>query len=171
LAGRGRYGIETNRHLVHYFRPTADGRITFGGANVVAGTGQNMDYDHHAPTWQTLEVHLKQLFPQLKDVGIAYQWGGPVSVTLDMVPNLGFYKDERTLYLCGCTGHGVSLTQYSGKTLAELALGVESKRTEAWFVNRTPVRWPVEPFRQIGMRGVRAVLKAEDAWLERALWR
>ena len=166
----GRYGIETNRHLVHYLRPTADGRITFGGANVVTTAGQNMSLDHHKPTWRTLEKHLKTLFPPLAEIGIDYQWGGPVSVTLDMVPNLGFYKDDRTLYLCGCTGHGVSLTQYSGKTLAELALGRESKRTQAWFVNRKPVRWPVQPFKQLGIGAVKGALKAEDYWWERKLW-
>lgn len=171
IGWQGRYGIETNRHMVHYFRPTADGRITFGGANVETSIGNNMNYDSNDSYWRTLEYHLKTMFPQLKNTRIDYRWGGPVSVTLDMTPNLGFYKDERTLYLCGCTGHGVSFTQYSGKTLAELALGIESKRTNAWFVNRKPFRWPVQPLKQIGIATVKNVLKAEDAWQERSLWK
>ena len=165
-----RFGIETNRHMVHYFRPTADGRITFGGANVQLAYGRSMNHDQHPPTWAMLEQHLKSLFPPLKDVAIAFRWGGPVSVTMDMVPNLGFYRDKRTLYLAGCTGHGVSLTQYSGLTLAELALGLDSPRTDAWFVSRKPLAWPPEPLRFLGGQAIRGLLRAEDAWHERGLW-
>lgn len=166
-----RFGIETNRHLVHYFRPTADGRIAFGGADVRLAYGKAMDRDSHPPTWRTLERHLKAMFPPLKDVAIARRWGGPVSLTLDMTPNLGFWRDERTLYLLGCAGHGVSLTQYSGLTLAELALGIESSRTTVWFVNRKPVSWPPEPLRSVAAHTIRAALRAEDAFRERGLWK
>lgn len=171
IGWQGRFGIETNRHLVHYFRPTADGRIAFGGADVRLAFGDAMDHDANQPAWRTLERHLKAMFPPLKDVAIAFRWGGPVSVTMDMTPSLGFWRDERTLYLLGCAGHGVSLTQYSGLTLAELALGIESKRTRTWFVNRKPVSWPPEPLRSIAAQTIRAALSAEDAFHERGLWR
>ncbi|MDX1650193.1 MAG: FAD-dependent oxidoreductase, partial [Myxococcota bacterium] len=82
----GRQSFEDNRQLVHYFRPTADGRLLMGGGAVRSPWGEGFDHDFAPKLWRHCEAHLKWLFPQLRDVPIAYRWGGPVSCPLDMTP-------------------------------------------------------------------------------------
>src|SRR5690606_25460748 len=61
--------------------------------------------------------------------------GGPVAVTLDLVPAIG--RLGRDIFSSvGCMGHGVSLTQLNGRTLADLVLDATSELTEAFFVGR-----------------------------------
>lgn len=171
LGWTGGEGIETNRQLVHYFRPTPDGRITFGGADIGLAFGGSMSADANPAVWRMLERHFRRMFPGLADVGISHRWGGPVSVTLDMAPAIGFLGDRRAVYHLGCMGHGVSLTQYGGRTISELLLGRESERTRQWFVDRRVLPWPPEPFRYLAGRATRRLLRMDDARLERGLWR
>jgi glycine/D-amino acid oxidase-like deaminating enzyme len=120
------------------------------------------------PAFQHLERFIPQIFPSLKGVTIARRWGGPVSVTIDMAPALGYLgRDRSAVYSVGCIGHGVSMTQYNGWTLAELLLERTSERTEAFFVNRWTIPWPPEPLRfGLGV-AIRQAMRWEDAWHER----
>jgi len=68
--------LEDNRQLVHYFRPTVDGRITMGGGNITVPWSEHFDHDFAPRIWRHCERHLKWLFPQLAHVRIAYRWGG-----------------------------------------------------------------------------------------------
>jgi glycine/D-amino acid oxidase-like deaminating enzyme len=121
------------------------------------------------PTWDALIGHLKWLFPVLKDVAIDYRWGGPVSVNLDMTPDIGFIGDERVIYANGCIGHGVSLTQLNGRTIADLVLGKKSDLTDIWFVNRKAIPWPPEPLGAIAFAGIVNGLRLWDRIDERGL--
>ena len=160
-------GIEDARNLIHYFRPSPDGRLLMGGGPVIIGFGRRMAYDEHPPTWRHLEKFIVTLFPQLEGVQIAYRWGGPFSVTLDLVPALGYVGDERAVYNVGCTGHGVSLMPSNGRILADLVLERKSALTDLWFVNRRVIPWPPEPLRFVVGYIVRGYLQLEDAWYER----
>ncbi len=163
-----RMGIEDARNLIHYFRPSPDGRLLMGGGPVGIGFGKNMDYDQDPKVFRHLETFLKTLFPQLQEVRMAYQWGGPFSVTLDMIPAVGALKDDpRILYNVGCIGHGVSLMPSNGRILADLALDRKTALTDLWFVNRKGLSWPPEPFRFLLSWKVRAYLALEDFWRER----
>lgn len=162
-----RMGIEDARNLIHYFRPSPDGRILMGGGGVVLGFGRNMEYDIHTPTFRSLEALLKTLFPQLRHVGVAHRWGGPVSVTLDMAPALGYVQDKGAVYNLGCIGHGVSLMPANGRIVADLVLERKTPLTDLWFVNRRVVPWPTEPLRLGLSLGVRGLMAAQDWWYER----
>ena len=161
LGWKNQQSFEDNRQLVHYFRPTVDGRITMGGGAVTTPSGDSLDHDFSPHIWRHCEAHLKWIFPQLRDVPIEYRWGGPVSVNLDMTPEIGFLGDERVIYSTGCIGHGVSLTHLNGRLIADLLSGRKTELTDFWIVNRKAVHWPPEPLSFLGRQ---AILKGLQLW-------
>jgi glycine/D-amino acid oxidase-like deaminating enzyme len=169
----GGQGIEDARNLIHYYRLTPDKRIVLGGGPVGLTTGGNLDADADERAWRHLERHLHWLWPHLSDVAIAYRWGGPFSVTLDLTPALGYLGGDRSaVYALGCIGHGVSMSYLNGEVLAELLLGDRGgPAAECPFVNRHVVPWPGEPIASIAEHAIRGYLQAEDGFHEHVLTR
>lgn len=160
-----------NRQMLHYFRPTVDGRIVMGGGDVLPYRTGPMAESPSPASWQHCEAHLRWIYPQLKDLRIAYRWGGPVSVTLDMVPEISFVDDERIIYSGGCFGHGVALTHLNGRTIADLLNGEKTELTDFWIVNRRSLSMTSDTLSYLGSRAARGALKAWDWWEERKLQR
>ncbi len=164
---RNRQGIEDARNLVHYYRLTKDNRLLMGGGDVGVGFGRNMDYDENERIFNELKNYVKRVFPVLKNVKFTHQWGGPVSVPVDMAPAIGKIGDERAYYSLGCVGHGVSLTNLNGKLLSDLLLGRKTELTEMFFVNRKAIPWPPEPIRFGLSHLIRGYMRIEDKILDR----
>ena len=165
---RGREGVEDARNLIHYFRLTADNRLLMGGGDIGKTYDARLNRDKDERIFNHLRQFVPQLFPSLQGVRYAHAWGGPVSVTADMAPALGYLgKDKTAVYSLGCIGHGVSMTQYNGWTLAELLLERKSERTEQFFVNRWVIPWPPEPLRFAIGSVIHKVLFWEDILHER----
>ena len=164
-----RQGIEDARNLVHYFRLTLDKRIAMGGSDVSLAYGGDMEHDLNPQTFADLERDITWLFPHLKGIHITHRWGGPVSVPMQMAPAMGFLGDERAIYSLGCVGHGVSMTHLNGCTLADLALERKTDLTDVWFVNRSLLPWPPEPFRIAASQVIRGYLRLEDSLYERGI--
>lgn len=163
----GRASIEDNRQLIHYFRRTVCGRITMGGGDAFRVRGEPMGQWDATSTWDNLERHLKWLFPVLNDVKIDYRWGGPVSANLDMTPEIGFIGDERIVYANGCIGHGVSLSQLNGRTIADLVQDKRTDLTDFWIINRKAIAWPPEPIGTVAFGAIRSGLRLWDWYEER----
>jgi glycine/D-amino acid oxidase-like deaminating enzyme len=165
--------LEDNRQLVHYFRPTVDGRITMGGGNVLTPFGGGFDRDFSPAIWRHCEHHLKWIFPQLAKVRIAYRWGGPVSVNSDLTPEIGFIGDRRVIYSVGCVGHGVSLCHLNGRLIADLLAEKRTDLTDLWIVDRKSMAWPPEPVgamvKVLIHRGLQAWDCFEESTLDRGL--
>lgn len=166
-----RQGMEDCRQMLHYFRPTADGRILIGGQDVHAPWGfhSSMDYDSNPPVWDRLEGHLKRMFPSLGDLKVAYRWSGAVSVNPDMVPEIGYVGDERIICSTGCVGHGVSLTHLNGRLIADLLNDNKTELTDFWIVNRSAIRLPGKVLPYLGAQAVRNILTAVDRVEERKM--
>ena len=164
-----RQAMEDSRQLIHYFRPTADGRILIGGQDIHSplGAQDNMDHDFSPPVWRGLEGHLKRMFPSLAEVKVAYRWSGAVSVNLDMTPEIGFVGDERIICSTGCLGHGVSLSHLNGRLIADLLNDEKTELTDFWIVNRKAIRLPGKLLPFAAVRGVRATLRSLDRVQER----
>jgi glycine/D-amino acid oxidase-like deaminating enzyme len=169
IGWRNRQGIEDARNLVHYFRLTTDNRLAMGGRDVSIAYGGDMERDLNEHTFDLLERDVGMIFPSLKDVRFVECWGGPVSVPVDMAPAIGFIGDRRAVYSLGCVGHGVSMAQLNGRTIADLLLEKDTDLTQVWFVGRRTIPWPPEPFRFVVSHAIRGYLKAEDAIYERGL--
>lgn len=162
IGWKTREGLEDSRNLIHYFRLTKDNRLLMGGSDVSIAFGKNMNYDMNSKTFSNLEKFIGELFPPLKDVKIERKWGGPVSITVDLAPALGYVGDKNALYSLGCIGHGVSLTHMNGLTLAELFLEKKTERTSMFFVNRYTIPWPPEPIRFIVSHIIKGAMKLQD---------
>ncbi len=169
IGWENKQSFEDNRQLVHYFRPTADGRITMGGGTVDVAFGSNMEKDQRTSSWKHCEEHLKWVYPQLKDVKVAYKWGGPTSVNVDMTPEIGFLESDKVIFTCGCIGHGVSLTQLNGKLIAQLLSEQTTDLTDFWIVNRKAVRLPGDILSWMGSNFINFSLNMIDRFEERGL--
>ncbi len=162
IGWRNRQGIEDARNLVHYYRLTADNRIVMGGRDVSLSYGTDMDRDHNPVTFEELKDDVRELFPALKDIKFTHEWGGPVSVPLDMAPAIGYAGDKNVVYSLGTVGHGVSMTQLNGRTLADLILERQTDLTDVFFVNRRTIPWPPEPLRNLTIKAILGYMHWED---------
>ncbi len=165
----GREAIEDNRQLVHYFRRTRCVRISIGGGSAEQPADKLMAQMDCKELWSVLETRLRWMFPILENVRVDYRWGGPVSVNLDMTPEIGHIGDERVIYACGCIGHGVSLTQLNGRLIADLLSERKSELTDFWIVNRKAIPWPPDPIGYIGSKTINFGLRMWDRIEERNL--
>jgi glycine/D-amino acid oxidase-like deaminating enzyme len=158
-----RAGVEDARDLIHYYRLTRDNRIVMGGGDVSFGFGADLNRDLNDKVFRHLEHHVKAVFPQLKGIGFTHRWGGPVSVTLDMAPAIGYLgEDKKAIFSMGCIGHGVSMTTLNGRTVAELICGRKTPRTEMFFVGRKIFPWPAETIAFGTAHAIRGFMKLED---------
>jgi len=162
IGWKNRQGIEDSKNLVHYYRLTKDNRLLMGGRDVSIAFGSNMNKDYNEKTFKQLEEDIVRTFPCLGGVKITHRWGGPVSITLDLAPAIGFFGDKNAIYSIGCIGHGVSLTHMNGWTIAELLLEKETERTNMFFVNRKVIPFPPEPIRILVNSAIKGYLRIED---------
>ena len=162
IGWQNRQGIEDARNLVHYYRLTSDNRLVMGGRDVSLSYGSDMDRDLNPVTFEGLKDDVRQLFPVLKGIKFTHEWGGPVSVPLDMTPAIGYAGDKNVVYSLGTVGHGVSMTQLNGRTIADLILERDTDLTDVFFVNRRTIPWPPEPLRNLTIKAILGYMHWED---------
>jgi glycine/D-amino acid oxidase-like deaminating enzyme len=107
----------TTRHIGNYFRPTADGRLLFGGRARFAMSNPRSD----VKSGTILRAGMLAYFPQLADVQLAYCWGGLVDMTADRLPHAG--ETEGLFYSMGYSGHGVQMSVHMGQCMADVVMG------------------------------------------------
>jgi len=163
IGWKNRAGIEDARDLIHYYRLTADNRIVMGGGDVSLPYGTDLDRDLNKKTFAHLKHHVTDIFPQLEGIRFTHEWGGPVSITTDMSPVIGYLgNDKKAVFSMGCIGHGVSLTTMNGRTIAELITGQETERTDMFFVGRKVFPWPPDLVTYGLGQAIRGFMKLED---------
>lgn len=156
-----RVGIEDARNFLHYYRLTHDNRILIGGSEALYYYDGPLHENKNEQMKQLLQNDLLEIFPQLKGIKFTHHWGGPISATLDLIPTIGKINED-IWYSIGCMGHGVSLTNYNGLTIAELLLNETSKRTDFFIINRKGLTIPPEPLRYPTISAIRNYLRYED---------
>ncbi len=115
----GRFGVHDTRFVVNYFRMSDDQRLLFGG-------GENYRPGFPKDIGKFVRPCMLKLFPQLKDAGIGYAWGGTLSVTVNRLPHLG-RLEPNVLFGQGYSGHGISTANFAGKVIAEAIAGVAGR--------------------------------------------
>jgi gamma-glutamylputrescine oxidase len=105
--------------VLDYFRRSSDHRLLFGGR--VSYSGLDPFNTAHATRQRMLTV-----FPQLKDARIEHSWGGFVDITMNRAPDFGRLEND-VYYLQGFSGHGIALTGFAGKLVAEAIAGTAER--------------------------------------------
>jgi gamma-glutamylputrescine oxidase len=111
----GGEAVSDSRFVVHYWRPSHDGRLVFGGGET---------YSRHQPADIRALVmpHLVATYPALRDVRVDYAWGGSVGITWHRLPLVRRLRPG--VYTAGgYSGQGVGLAPYAGMILAEAIAG------------------------------------------------
>lgn len=101
--------------VLDYFRPSADGRLVFGGLADYAGR-------EPADIRAALRPRLERVFPQLTGVTLSHGWGGLIGLTRNRLPQIT-RTAPHTLIAQGYSGHGVALATLAGQILAETIAG------------------------------------------------
>jgi len=121
VAGRiipgGRMIIDT-KHVLYYFRRTADDRLLFGGRASFAPTTVERSRE-------ILQGAIAKVYPELKRVRIEYAWKGNVAFTFDLLPHLGRHSSGMH-YAMGFCGHGVAMGSYLGARIGAMIASDEA---------------------------------------------
>jgi glycine/D-amino acid oxidase-like deaminating enzyme len=159
----GGMGIEDKRIMPHFHRPTADGRILWGGrdAPLLAGP-PDPSRDSDPRIFQRLAETFRETFPQLSDVRLEYGWGGPVGGTVACLPHAGWLERGRVLYALGYSGHGVGPSALMGKVVRDLLLGRETALTNLPLVTRRLTPLPPPPLQAKVLQLSQRVLQRSD---------
>lgn len=106
--------VSDSRFVLDYYRPTADGRIVFGG-------GERYSPSPPRDIVAFVRPYLARVFPALAQVGLTHGWGGRVSVTMTRDPMIG--RRGRRLWAIGYSGQGVVTAPFAGRLLADAIIG------------------------------------------------
>lgn len=149
----GRESLADTRVMFMYLRPTADGRIVFGGESAPYFYGGRPSSGNHRAAVELLQQSLLQTFPQLAGIGFSHAWGGTMGFTADFVPTIGRLDDAPNVFHAGgFNGEGVVMTQVAGRILAELVSGERGPLTKLPIVGRQAPWLPPEPFRYAAVK-------------------
>jgi glycine/D-amino acid oxidase-like deaminating enzyme len=133
-----------SRHFLHYFRLTADRRLLIGGrARFVPESERTV-----SASAGMLREGMLAIYPQLRDVRVAYAWGGTLDFAFDTMPHVG--RLDGYSFALGYAGHGVALATHLGLAVGE-AIG-----TDALAAN---------PFARLPFRGAPPGLQVAKDWV------
>jgi len=100
------------RHILNYFRLSADNRMIFGGR--AAFFPETQRTIHRSS--EILQREMVKVYPQLKDTPVEYVWGGTLDFAFDQMTHVG--EQDGLIYALGYAGHGVAMATYLGQTIA-----------------------------------------------------
>ncbi|HMQ57256.1 MAG TPA: FAD-binding oxidoreductase, partial [Rhizobiaceae bacterium] len=111
----GGESVDDSRFVVRYFRRNAEGRLLFGGREAYTA-------DNPGDITRHIRRQIAEIYPALKDVEITHAWGGSVGITMPREP---FVREvqPRVTSIGGFSGHGVMLSNFTGRLYAERLLG------------------------------------------------
>ena len=167
-------GVSDRGYQFHYYRPTADGRILWGGYDAIYnfGNGLGPGHDLREQTFARLAAHFFHTFPQLEGLRFSHRWGGAIDTCSRFAAFYGVAHGGRVSYAVGHTGLGVGASRFAAGVGLDLLEGRRSEATELRFIRRKPTPFPPEPLRWAVVEITRNRLAAADrrggrrgAWL------
>ena len=110
-------------NVVDYYRLSADGRLLFGG---------RCNYSGRDPRSirKALMPRMINIYPELANVRVDYEWGGKLAVVINRTPMLGRINDN-VYYSQGYSGHGVNTTHIAAEIIAD-AIGGTLERFDVF---------------------------------------
>lgn len=118
----GGEAVADTRFVVHYWRPTPDGRLLFGG-------GETYDAEP-ADIAGFVRRHLARIYPDLAQAPVDYAWAGTLAVTANRLPFIkrlapGLYGAG------GFSGQGLAIAPFAGHVVARAIMG-DSERFDVF---------------------------------------
>lgn len=164
IGWRDRQGIGDMANQFHYYRPTQDGRILFGGYDALYHYGRRVDprYENRPDVWEKLASHFLTTFPQLEGLRFSHRWAGAIDSSTQFTAFFGTARKGRVAYAAGFTGLGVGSTRFAGDVMLDLLAGVRTERTELEMVRKRPLPFPPEPAAAIGINATRWSMDRAD---------
>ncbi len=107
--------VADSRFVINYFRLTPDHRLLFGG-------GETYGYRFPDDIKAFVRKPMLKVFPQLKDAGIDFGWGGTLAITGKRLPALRRVKGN-IISASGYSGQGITIATLCGKLAAEAMSG------------------------------------------------
>ncbi|MEJ6397747.1 NAD(P)/FAD-dependent oxidoreductase [Yoonia sp. 208BN28-4] len=111
--------VADSKFVVNYYRMSEDNRFLFGGRE-----SYSIGFPKDIST--ALVQRMTSLFPQLDGVGIDYVWGGTLGITMSRLPSVQRVAPNM-ISAAGFSGHGVALSGFAGKVMAEAIAGQAGK--------------------------------------------
>ncbi|MGI5120048.1 NAD(P)/FAD-dependent oxidoreductase [Marinactinospora thermotolerans] len=173
IGWKGRQGVSDCGNQFHYYRLTSDGRVLWGGYDVVYHYGGRVrpEYDQRPETFQTLARNFFATFPQLEGVRFTHRWGGVIDTCSRFCAFFGTAFGGRLAYASGFTGLGVGATRFGAQVMLDRLAGASTARTRLEMVRTRPIPFPPEPVRFAGIEITRRSMAAADrAGGRRNLW-
>lgn len=166
------FGITDAGNQFHYYRPTPDGRILFGGWDATYHFGGRIDprYEQSPATHRLLVDHLIETFPHLADVVITHKWGGPIDSTSRFTPMFDTAMGGKLGWAIGFTGLGVGASRFGAQVALDLLAGSSTERTLLPIVGKQPLPFPPEPFRWPIIQFTKRAMQREDELGRKGLW-
>lgn len=169
---RNRQGISDATNLFHYYRLTDDRRstggegprIVWGGYDAVYHFGNRIDesLEQRDATHNILAEHFFDTFPQLDGLRFTHRWGGVIDTCTRFTVTFGTHLDGRVAYAVGYTGLGVGASRFGARVCLDLLDRPDSPLLDLDFVRRSPLPFPPEPLRWIGISLTRRALERAD---------
>ncbi|MDQ1130507.1 FAD-binding oxidoreductase [Microbacterium sp. SORGH_AS_0888] len=164
IGWEGRQGVADLANQFHYYRPTADGRILFGGYDAVYHPGGRVRarYEDRPASFRTLAAHFLTTFPQLEGIRFTHRWAGAIDSCSRFCAFFGTARGGRVAYAAGFTGLGVGASRFGADTMLDLLSGERTERTALRMVHERPVPFPPEPAASVGVNLVRWSMDRAD---------
>ena len=173
LGWRDGRGASDLGNQFHYFRPTRDNRVLWGGYDAVYYNGGRIREEHvtRPATFAKLAEQFFATFPQLEGTGFTHAWGGVIDTCSRFCAFFGMAHAGRVAYAAGYTGLGVGASRFAAQVLLDKTQNHDSERVRLALVNSKPLPFPPEPLRSAVIQATRAsIVRADRREGRRDLW-
>lgn len=164
IGWQSRSGMADAGNQFHYYRPTADGRILWGGYDAIyhRGNGFGPHYEFDEAAFAGLAQRFHETFPDLTDLQFTHAWGGAIDTCSRFTTFWGTAHGGKTTYAAGFTGLGTGSSRFAALTMLDLLAGEQTERTRLSMVRSKPIPFPGEPLRSLGIDITTRSLQAAD---------
>lgn len=162
-----RQGLTDAGNQFHYYRPTPDGRILWGGYDAIYyyGSQTSSGLEQRDASHLLLAEQFAQTFPQLDGLRFSHRWAGLIDTTSRFTPYVGVDRSGTVGHAVGFTGLGVAFSRYAAQTMIDALDG----QPVPSFIGDRPVPFPPEPARYLAVQATRGALAREDRTGRRGL--